>query len=73
MTGQTRKMSFVESLINVMIGYGVAVSAQIVIFPVFGIHIPLHDNLLIGVFFTAISIGRSYAIRRVFNWIHTRR
>jgi len=66
---QSRRMSLVESCVNVAVGYGVAVLAQIAIFPVFGIRISLGDNLLIGAFFTVVSIGRSYALRRAFNWL----
>ena len=64
---QTRAMSAIESAANVAIGYGVAVSSQMLIFPMFGIHIPLADNLLIGGYFTMISLARSYAVRRMFN------
>lgn len=64
---QTRLGSFIEACINVLIGYGIAVTSQVIIFPFFGIHIPLSDNLLIGLWFTAISITRSYIIRRWFN------
>ncbi len=64
---QTRAMSAVESVANVAIGYGVAVASQIVIFPLFGVHLPLSDNLLIGAWFTVISLARSYVVRRVFN------
>ena len=64
---QTRAMSAAESVANVAIGYGVAVASQIVIFPLFGVHLPLSDNLLIGAWFTAISLVRSYAVRRLFN------
>jgi hypothetical protein len=66
---QSRRWSFFESCVNVAVGYGVAVAAQVAIFPVFGIRVSLADNLLIGAFFTVVSIGRSYALRRVFNWI----
>ncbi len=69
---QTRRHSLIESAANVAIGYGVAIASQIAIFPMFGIHIRLSDNLLIGLWFTAISIVRSYALRRWFNKI-TRR
>lgn len=69
---QSRRHSALESVANVAIGYGVAVASQIVIFPMFGIHIPLGDNLLIGLWFTAISIFRSYSLRRVFNRINER-
>lgn len=64
---QSRTQSLTESLANVAIGYGVAVAAQAAIFPLFGIHIPLADNLLLGAFFTVVSIVRSYAVRRMFN------
>lgn len=66
---QSRKMSMVESFANVAIGYGIAVAAQLAIFPVFDIHVPLQSNLLIGAFFTVVSLVRSYVLRRVFNRI----
>jgi len=64
---QSRAMSAVESVANVAIGYGVAVASQIAILPLFGVHLPLVDNLAIGAWFTAISLVRSYAVRRLFN------
>ena len=67
---QTRRQSFFESCINVAVGYGVAVASQIVIFPLFGVHMKVGDNLLIGLWFTAISILRSYVLRRYFNHRH---
>jgi uncharacterized membrane-anchored protein len=67
---QTRLQSFIESFINVAIGYGVALISQILVFPLFGINIPMESNLLIGAIFTVISIARSYLVRRLFNRIH---
>ena len=67
---QTRWQSLFESFINVAIGYGVAMLSQILVFPLFGINIPLASNLAIGAIFTVISIARSYAVRRVFNQLH---
>ena len=64
---QSRRMSFIEACANVAIGYGVAVASQIAIFPLFGINVPVRANLTIGLWFTAISIVRSYLLRRVFN------
>jgi len=64
---QTRTMSFIESCVNIAVGYGVAVLSQILIFPIFNIHIPFKSNLLIGIWFTGISLVRSYCIRRWFN------
>lgn len=69
--GQSKKHSFIEALINILVGYGIAVSAQMVIFPLFGIpHLPVSDHLAIGGFFTVVSICRSYMLRRLFNWLH---
>jgi len=70
---QSKRMSFLESLINVTVGYGVAVSAQIAIFPMFDLEVPLSDNLAIGAIFTAISIVRSYTLRRIFEEIRLRK
>lgn len=64
---QTKRGSLIESVLNAALGYGIAVVSQLLIFPLFGIHIPFHDNLLIGVYFTGISLVRSYVIRRWFN------
>lgn len=64
---QTRKASAVESVANVAIGYGIAVSAQTVIFPMFGVHVSTSDHLAIGALFTVVSLVRSYALRRLFN------
>lgn len=64
---QSKKHSFIESLTNVAIGYVVALLSQIAVFPMFNIYVPLSDNLLIGLWFTVISIFRSYVVRRYFN------
>ncbi len=64
---QSRTMSLVESVANVIVGYGVAVATQILIFPVFGLQITLAQNLKMGAVFTVVSIARSYILRRVFE------
>ena len=69
---QSRLMSLVEAVANVIIGYGVAVVTQILIFPIFGLHTTLAQNLKMGLVFTVVSIGRSYALRRFFEAIRMR-
>jgi hypothetical protein len=64
---QTRLGSLIESGINIAIGYVVALASQLLIFPMFDIYIPLSDNMMIGAWFTVISLARSYVIRRWFN------
>jgi len=64
---QTRTHSAIEAVANVAVGYSVAVAAQLAVFPLFGIRVSLGDNLAIGALFTAVSLARSYALRRLFN------
>lgn len=70
---QSRRASLLESVANIAVGYGVAVAAQVVIFPLFGINVPLSDSLLIGGLFTIVSLVRSYCLRRLFNKLSTGR
>ena len=69
---QSRLMSLVESLANVLVGYGVSVATQMVAFPLFGLAVTVTENLLIGLVFTAVSIVRSYALRRGFEALRVR-
>ena len=64
---QSRLMSGVEAVANVMVGYGVAVLTQLAVFPLFGLDASLGDNLAIGGVFTVVSIVRSFAVRRLFE------
>ena len=70
---QSRAMSLVEAIANVAIGYGVAVATQMLVFPVFGVQATLAQNLKMGLAFTVVSIVRSFAIRRLFETIRTRK
>ena len=65
---QSRLMSAVEASFNVLIGYLVSVLANILILPLFGYDVTIADSFAIGLAFTAVSLVRSYAIRRIFNW-----
>lgn len=67
MSGQSRKHSVAETVANVAVGYVVAMAAQMTILPLFGVHISHAQNLSMGAVFTAVSIVRSYVLRRVFN------
>lgn len=64
---QTRLLSFIESSANTAVGYVTAIMTQLIVFPMFDIHIKLHENLVIGAIFTVISLIRGYIIRRYFN------
>jgi len=63
---KSRRLSMIEAVTNVVVGYALAVITQIVAFPMFGLLVSLGDNLAIGAAFTGISLMRSYALRRLF-------
>lgn len=70
---QSRIMSLVESLTNVVVGYGIAVATQILVFPLFGLSTSLVENMAMGAIFTVVSIARSYTLRRIFEASSTKR
>lgn len=69
---QSRRGSLYEALINTSIGFLINFFANLLIFPLFGLHISPHANLLMGLIYTAISVARSYVIRRWFNHLIVR-
>lgn len=64
---QTRTMSAVESVANVLVGYGIALTTQVVVFGLLEIPVSFAQNLWIGGIFTVVSLVRSYVVRRLFN------
>lgn len=60
-------MSLIESATNRAIGYLVALISQLMIFPFFDIEVSITSHLLIGFWFTLVSLIRSYALRRWLN------
>lgn len=64
---QSRLSSFIEAVINIIIGFAINFTANWLVFPLFGWQISVTDNLLLGAVYTLISLIRSYSIRRWFN------
>jgi len=64
---QSKKGSLLESVVNVMAGYCVSFIANMTILPMFGLDVSVSDGLWIGLAYSAISLIRSYTIRRIFN------
>lgn len=64
---QSRKGSAVEACINMLVGLIVSMVANTIVFPRFGFHPSLLDNIGITLIYTAISLIRSYCLRRAFN------
>ncbi len=65
---QTKLGSAVEVALNLLVGYTINFTANILILPLFGFKsLTVVKNLEIGLVFTVISILRQYIIRRYFN------
>jgi hypothetical protein len=64
---QTRLGSLIEVSINICIGFWINFVANLVILPMFGLHVTISDNFLIGFIYTFISVARSYVVRRWFE------
>ena len=64
---QSRLMSLVEALTNVVVGYALAVWVQVLVFPLFGLEATLRQSLGIGAIFTLVSLVRGYLLRRAFE------
>jgi hypothetical protein len=65
--GQTRVESLKEAWTNIVIGFSINYFANLLIFPLVGMHIGLDQNFWIGCIYTAISLVRQFVIRRRFN------
>ena len=64
---QTRLGSLIETMVNIIIGFSINWTANMLIFPLFGFHISPGANFVMGLIYTVISVVRSYCIRRWFN------
>jgi len=60
-------MSFFESLPNVVVGFGLAVLTQMLVFPVFEIVMTVDHHVSIAATFTPVSPMRGYVLRSFFN------
>lgn len=70
---QSRAASLVESLTNVAVGFSLSLGLQAMVLPALGVPLPFAVNLVFAVVMTAVSIARSFLLRRVFEALHIRR
>jgi hypothetical protein len=57
----------IEVSINICIGFWINYFANLLILPLFGLHVTLAENFLLGLAYTLVSVARSYVIRRWFD------
>lgn len=66
--GQSMRESMLETWTNIAIGFGINYSANMVVLPLAGLPVSATGAFQIGVIFTAISVVRSFLIRRFYNY-----
>ena len=64
---QTKKWSMIETLVSVGTGWLIGVILNMLVLPLFDYDVSLTDGVLISIIFTAVSVVRSYVVRRFFN------
>jgi hypothetical protein len=64
---QTKLGSFVEAWANIIVGFTINWSANMIVLPWFGFKLSGGTAFEIGLIFTVISLVRSYILRRYFN------
>ena len=67
---QSRIASFIESWANVIVGGPINYVLNIIVLGAFGFTLSWGRAFWISVVFTVVSIVRSFALRRFFNWIN---
>ena len=63
---QHNRASAVESFVGTAIGYIESIAATHTVLPAFGLSVTVADSVGISAIFTAISVVRSYLVRRIF-------
>lgn len=64
---QTRTGSIAEAFANILVGFTINYIANLLVFPLFGMHISPVNNFYMGLIYTVISLARSFILRRYFN------
>lgn len=64
---QSKLHSLLEAVVNTLVGLAIAILATAAICWFHDIPMPLENNFKITAWMTALSVVRSYAIRRYFN------
>lgn len=69
---QSKRMSLLESAINIVVGFGISLGAQMIFLPMLGVPISHTQNIVFACIMTVISLARSYLLRRLFETLHIR-
>lgn len=62
----------IEAITDTVISYFIALATQMLVFPVFDVHLTFAQHMqMVGVF-TGLSLLRRYIVRRFFNHLSTK-
>jgi uncharacterized membrane protein len=64
---QSKKMSAIEAITNVIVGLILSFCIQLVIYPFLNIPVTINQNIFITFVFFVASFIRGYVLRRVFK------
>lgn len=64
---QSKQKSFIESVIQTIIGLATSILIQVILYPIMGIPVTFSQNLIITLVFFTVSIVRGYFVRRIFE------
>lgn len=68
---QTRKQTLVEVVCSTFFAFLLSAALQeFIVAPLWHLHTSAAGNISITLFYTAVSLVRSYQQRRFFNWLH---
>ena len=67
MSKQGIKGSLVESIVQVLTGWGVAIITQLIVYPLMDIEVSIVQNIWISMIFIAIGFIKQYYVRRLFE------
>ena len=67
MAGQGKKGSLVESIIQVVSGWGVAIITQLIVYPIMGIDVSIIQNINLSLIFIVVGFIKQYYVRRGFE------
>ena len=65
--GQGKKGSLVESIVQVLTGWGVAIITQLIVYPLMDIEVSISQNIWISMIFIAVGFVKQYYVRRLFE------
>lgn len=64
---QSRLASFIEAVSNTVIGFFISVTAQWMLFHLYGIKATVTQFVWLSIWMTVLSVVRSYVLRRMWN------